>query len=151
MSLLATIRADQITARKAQNRSEVQILSFLIDAATKVGKTAGNRESTEEEVLRAVRANLKKVQETKDAIFSSSVEHEEKVVARLAECEAEITILNRYLPKQMTEDEIRAVVVKFLEANPGSHIGPIMKHLQQNHLGQYDGKTANLVVKAALA
>lgn len=59
----------------------------------------------------------------------------------------EISILEDYLPKQMTEHDIRAII------SPMSfkHIGDVMKHFKTNYDGLYDGKALSLIAKEYIA
>lgn len=65
-----------------------------------------------------------------------------------------IEILESYLPKQLTEDEITEVIQKILtdkglEATKKSQ-GPIMKEIMANYKGQVDGKLVNKVLSTIL-
>lgn len=65
----------------------------------------------------------------------------------------ELTILNRYLPKQMTEDDLSNIVVDFIVDSGLDNIkdmGKVMTHLKDNYSGQYDGKLASTIVKVSL-
>ena len=56
----------------------------------------------------------------------------------------EISILNRYLPKQLTEDELRVILREHcLDMNMGER----MNYMKTNYVGQYDGKVAAQIAK----
>ena len=63
MSLLTQLKKDSMLARKAVDRVRATLLSTLIGEAEMVGKNAGNRESTDEEVQQMIRKFLKNNQE----------------------------------------------------------------------------------------
>jgi len=73
----------------------------------------------------------------------------------LAEREAaELSILTDFLPTQMTEDELRALVqatVSQVGAKTPKDMGAVMKALQPQIAGKADGKLASNMVKEALA
>ena len=54
MSKLQEIKAAQLTARKERNTFKASLLTTLIGEAEMVGKSAGNRPSTDEEVLQVL-------------------------------------------------------------------------------------------------
>jgi hypothetical protein len=58
MSLIQTIKADQVQARKARSAS-ASILTTLIGEAEMIGKNAGDRESTDEEVIAIIKKFIK--------------------------------------------------------------------------------------------
>ena len=73
----------------------------------------------------------------------------------LADAEqAEIAIIEQFLPQQMNEDEIAAAVDAAIEkagANCIKDMGKVMGVLKSDHAGQMDFGKASGVVKAKLA
>ena len=68
--------------------------------------------------------------------------------------EAEIRILQGYLPQQLTEDELRAKVdaaVASVGAKGPKDMGAVMKALVPEVQGRAEGKTVSEMVKARLA
>lgn len=68
--------------------------------------------------------------------------------------EAEIKILQGWLPQQLTEDELRAKVdeaVKATGAQGPKDMGKVMKALQPEVQGKAEGKVVSEMVKARLA
>ena len=63
--------------------------------------------------------------------------------------EKEIEILSEYLPKQLTEDEIRNIIVTFIDAG-SRNLGDIMKHFKNNFSGQYDGGLVSSIAKQVM-
>jgi hypothetical protein len=61
----------------------------------------------------------------------------------------EITILESFLPKQLTEAELKGLVVEYVSANnlTAKDMGNIMAYFKQTYNGQYDGKTLSVIVK----
>lgn len=62
------------------------------------------------------------------------------------EYESEISLLEQYIPQQMTSDELYSILNdKF---NSGmTEIRDLMKYLKDNYSGQYDGKLASFVIQ----
>jgi uncharacterized protein len=141
MTLLEKLRADQLSARKQRDTVKAGLLTALISEAANVGKTAGNRESTEQEVQNMIRKFLKNAHETLSVLPEGDAKT--KTVQ-------EIAILDSYLPVQMTETELRVEIATFRSHNPSANLGAIMKHLKENYSGRYDGKLANTVAQSVL-
>lgn len=144
MSLLQTIKSDQLQARKNKDAIRASILTTLYSEAAMVGKNNGNRESSDAEVVATIKKFLKNIEETLSAVSSSdavSMLHEEREV------------LSTYLPKQMTEDELRSTLITIadgLENRSPKSMGVLMKALKEQHEGLYDGKTASILAREIL-
>ena len=52
-------------------------------------------------------------------------------------------VMNEFLPKMLTEDELKEVI----KASGLNNIGQIMKYLKENYNGLYDGKIASKLIK----
>jgi uncharacterized protein YqeY len=63
---------------------------------------------------------------------------------------AELSILESFLPKQLSGDELERMIVEMKSANPALSLPLVMKHLKDNFAGQYDGKSASEVTKRVL-
>lgn len=148
MTLIERLRADQLAARKAREGIKSSLLTTLIGEAAMIGKNNGNRESTDSEVQAVIKKFVKNLDETIQRLFDAGFEGGQIMISQ-----AEKDILLSYLPKQMTEDELRDVVTG-LKSELGvldvKGKGLIMKTLKERFDGQYDGKMAALVVDAAL-
>jgi uncharacterized protein YqeY len=143
-SLLARIKADALTARKSRDAIASSLLITLGSEASMTGVNDGKRESTDAEVLATVRKFLKGNTEL------LAVRGDDEVALR------EKTILEGYLPKQMTEDELRAAITVITQelgitTITGKDTGAIMKALTVKHAGQYAGAQASALVKSLSA
>lgn len=148
MSLLELIKRDQLTARKDKTAKDVaSLLTTLIGEASMIGKNDGNRESTDAEVIAVIKKFIKNNKELADIVDKTSDAHQHKALT-------ENIILGYYLPKQMSEEDIRKVVqshIETLEEVSPKAMGLIMKLLKDNYGGRYDGKMASKVVKELLS
>jgi uncharacterized protein YqeY len=66
----------------------------------------------------------------------------------------EITVIERFLPKQMSEDEIKAAIAKIVAAIGAKDIkdmGKVMAELKKTYVGQMDFAQAGALVKSHLA
>ena len=68
--------------------------------------------------------------------------------------QAELEILQRYLPSQLSEDEIERIVeetIKETEAAGPQDMGQVMRAVMPKLRGAADGKTVNAIVRKKLA
>jgi hypothetical protein len=103
---------------------------------------------SEDEVLGVVTKEVKTRRESVDAFRKGGRED------LAAKEEAEIAILNDYLPQQLTDDELRALVdqaVAETGATSARDLGKVMGVLSPRIRGRADGKTASGLVAQALA
>jgi uncharacterized protein YqeY len=66
----------------------------------------------------------------------------------------EITVIERFLPKQMSEDEIKAAIAKVVAtigAKDIKDMGKVMAELKKTYVGQMDFAHAGALVKSQLA
>ncbi|HSA33854.1 MAG TPA: GatB/YqeY domain-containing protein [bacterium] len=144
--MLAKIRKDLFEAKKAHDLVRSNLLSTLLGEAMAVGKNAGNRETTPEEVMQIIRKFMKNIDET-IAILTGDGKPCDKE-------KAEKAILEGYLPKQLTPEElakaIEEIVATLPEKSPKA-MGQVMAKLKELHAGRYDGKLASQLVKEKLA
>lgn len=149
MPLIKTIKSDQVTARKLKNSSEAALLTTLIGEAEMIGKSDGNRETTDAETVALVKKFIKNIDEILANVHQGS-EH-------YASATVEKTLLSKYLPKQLTEVEVRALLTSMIEEHCISFgqqkpkMGVLMQRLKAEHEGTYDGAIASKLAKELLA
>lgn len=144
--LIDKIRQDMMDARKSGEKDKAVILSVLITEADKIGKDDGNRQTTDEEVIRIakkmVAGNSEMIKISNDTDRDPSQYEDENVV------------FNQYLPKQMTEEKLRFTISEFVALiDPDERkkaMGTVMKYLKEEFTGLYDGKMASKIVKEEL-
>ncbi|AVR88543.1 GatB/YqeY domain-containing protein [Thauera aromatica] len=144
MSLLAQLKKDSLLARKAADSLRATLLSTLIAEAEMVGKNAGNRESTDDEVQQTIRKFLKNNQEALAVIQDAG---------RRTALEAETAILTAYLPPMASEAEVKAFIaetVATLAERGPKQMGAVMAALKAKYGSSFDAKQANAWVKEAL-
>lgn len=62
----------------------------------------------------------------------------------------EVKILEEFLPKQLTENDVKNIIEEIVAGLENPNMGAIMKELSPKIKGQFDGKKANQMVQAAL-
>lgn len=157
MNLLDEIKADQLAARKLNDRLKADVLTTLIGEATQITTEEFKRgvtEVTDDKVVATVAKFLKNTKLTLENLATERARLIEaggdasKVDARTKAADTELAILSAYGPKQMTETELREAINDFRASNPGANVGTIMAHLKTSFGGQYDGKTASTLARA---
>lgn len=146
MSLLAQIKQEQLAARKAKETAKAALLTTLIGEVEMVGKNDGNREVTDVEVVAMVKKFLKNVNETLKALGGI-----EGGIAM--QYMAESQILESYLPKQFTEDQLTTILDSIkIEISAGpKDMGKMLGLLKNRFDGQYDGRLASTVAKSLIS
>lgn len=156
MALLDQLKADQLAARKQNDRLKADLLTTLIGEATQITTEEFKRgvtEVTDDKVVATVAKFSKNSKLTLENLASERARLAEargdasKVDERIKAAETELAILSSYGPKQMTEAELRAAIDAFKANNPDANVGAIMAHLKTNFGGQYDGKAASALAK----
>ena len=103
---------------------------------------------TEESAMKAIQKEVKKRKETADI-------YNQQGRADLAEVEtAQALIMEEYLPKQMTEDEIKAGLKEIMAQTGASGIadlGKVMGAANKAFLGKADNKIVSALVKELLS
>lgn len=135
MSILEQIRADSVSARKSGDKLKSGLLVTLLSEAQTVGKNAG-RETTDEETIAVIKKFIKNSNQVAEAARDN--------ITAETNAYKEIEILESYLPKQLTEDEIK-VIINGLK-NPtdqimGADMKSIMGYFKHMYPGRYDGAT----------
>ena len=156
MALLDELKADQLAARKSNDRLKADLLTTLIGEASQITTEEFKRgvtEVTDEKVAATVAKFLKNTKLTLENLASERARLTEagsdasKVDQRIEAAETELAILSSYGPKQMTESELRKVIDDFRAQNPDANVGTIMAHLKTSFGGQYDGKAASALAR----
>ena len=141
--LKARIKADLIVARKARDRLQTTVLSTLLaDLGNR--EIDGKRELKEEEIIGAVAKAIKQRRDV--ALQMRAAERGELADGE----EAEADVLAKYLPVQLTEEEIREMVRAAI-AGGADAIGPLMGRIMPQIKGRFDGQEANRIVREELA
>ncbi len=66
------------------------------------------------------------------------------------ETKAEMAVLEKYMPKQLTADEIRQIVNEAVAGQSGLKMGDVMKLVMPKVKGKADGKLVSQIVREIL-
>ncbi len=142
MSLVDTLRKDMFEAKRNGDDKSSSILSIVL-ADISNAKISKGDELSEEEVIDVVRKEAKKLKEAFE-LYTSSGRND------LAEVEKfQLDVIERYLPKLMSEEEIKAFVQdKIAELSlPVNDLGKLMGLIMPQLKGKADGALVNKVVR----
>lgn len=155
MIILNQIKVDSLEARKAGAKNTAALLTTLYAEAIAVGKNNGNREPTNDEVIKVIRRfvsnNTQTLQDAKCIMGGVADDIIEKV-------SAELVILKSYLPPELTDENIQEAIAYVVQpAGPETYMAPnlkMMPHIKayiDNKWPQaYDGKRVSEALKKKL-
>ena len=146
LSLEEVIFNDMKKALKGNEKLKLSTLR-LIRAAIKNAEISKKDKLTGNEIVGIVASNLKKLEESLD-IFTKGQRPELADKAK-----KEIEIVKKYLPEQLSEEEVekivKATIIKF-GFKGLQDIGPAMKEIIPQLKGKADGKIVNKMVRDLL-
>jgi len=141
MSLINQIKADQLQARKDRLGAKASTLTTLLGEAEAIGKNDGNRETTDAEVVAIIKKFIKNIDQCIDAGVSEG--------SRFF-LDVEKDLLSAYLPKELTEQELRDFIEGLIAFDNLSNMGQIMGALKASG-ESYDGRLASEIIKKELS
>ncbi len=141
MSLLNQVQDDVKTAMKAGERERVHALRMIADALQKAEKDNGG--DPVEVLQRERKRRLEAAEAYRDGGRTDAAEAEER----------EAEIIAAYLPEQVSDDELRAIVgdaVAESGASSPQEMGKVMALVMPKVKGRADGKRVSATVKEML-
>lgn len=132
MSLKQVISEDLKTAMKEKNTTKLIILRVLKGEIERQEQGPnGKVELADGSIIALIKKLVEGIKETTND-------------------QTEIAVLGVYLPRQLSNEELRSTVL-FLKENGMKTVGEFMKHFKTTHDGLYDGKTLSTIIKEVLA
>ena len=149
MTLEQKIMAEMKEAMKTKNEAALRSLraikSEIIKAKTEPG--AGGELAPEKEIPML----QKMVKQRKDSLQIYEEQNREDLAQKERE---EIAVIERFLPQQMSEEELRAALQEIIAetgASSPADMGMVMGAATKKLAGRADGKTISTLVKQMLA
>ena len=149
MGLKEKLQTDLTQAIRSRDELQSGTIRMLLAAITNeevAGKAA--KVLSDAEIITVLSREAKKRREAVEAYTQAKRED-------LANKEkAEAAVIAQYLPKQLSEDEIKKLIQEAIAstgATVSSGMGLVMKQLQPKIAGKADGGLVSALVKAALA
>ncbi len=146
------MQSDLTAAMRAQDELTMATLRMALSAVTNAevaGKQA--KELSDDEVVVVLTSEAKKRREAAESFAAAGA------TDRAEREQAELGVLQRYLPEQLSDDEVRAIVAEAVarvaaEGSSGpAAMGAVMKIVTPQTRGRADGGQVAALVKAALA
>ena len=147
MSFVDKINADIKTAMLAKEKEKLAVIRH-IKSKLLLEATSGSGEVSDEAAMKIVLKLHKQRVET----YQLYVDQGREDLAAEEKFQAEI--LESYLPKMMSEDEVRSAVVACISevgATGPQDMGKVMGNLTSTLAGKADGKVISALVKEALS
>lgn len=145
MSLKSKLNDDLKSAMKNKESLRLNTIrlvkKYIQELETSVGHTG---DATDVEVLKIIN---KLVKQGKDAA------EQYKTAGRMDIYEEEmeqVSVLEKYLPKQLSDDEISIEIDNVMLETGSTNIGVLMKELNTRLAGRADGKTISRILKTKL-
>ncbi|RHG11957.1 GatB/YqeY domain-containing protein [Megamonas funiformis] len=148
MSLKAQLMDDMKAAMKAKEDGKQKLAVIrMVRSAIRQTEIDGQKELDDNDIIALI---SKEVKMRKDSIDEFKKGGREDLVAQT---EAEIAVLMPYLPEQLSEEEVRALVKEAIAATNATtpkDMGKVMGQLMHKVKGRADGKMVNTIVKELL-
>ena len=145
MNVKERVTEDLKTAMKAQDKLRMSVLRMML-ADIKIADTSG-KPKDQIDYVDVIRGYCKKLYKTRE-------EYERlNLPEKVKELNGEIAIVEEYLPKQLSEDEIRKIVKETVETNKftAKEMGLAMKQIMSKCGSVVDGKKVQMILKEMLS
>lgn len=146
MSLLNSLQKDMVAAMKAKDKARLSTVRMLKAAVQNEQISLGHDLSADEEISVLSR----ELKQRKDSLAEFKAAGRDEAVQKL---EAEIAVVETYMPQQLSADEVKAVVeetIKAVGATSKADFGKVMGAVMPKLKGKADGKLVNATVKEML-
>ncbi|MBS5945414.1 MAG: GatB/YqeY domain-containing protein [Peptoniphilus harei] len=146
MSLKERLMADLKEAMKSKDKLRKDVIT-MVRAAIKQKEVDERVELDDSDILDIVSKQLK---EKKSSIDEFKKGNREDLVKQTND---EIEILLKYLPEQLSDEELKEIIKKVIDENEITSmkdIGKLMKNVMPLIKGKADGKQVNLIAKELL-
>lgn len=150
MSLKATLNDDLKVAMRAKNQAALRTIRSL-KAAILLAETAEGRNGEPLSEAEELKILTKQAKQRKDSAEQFKTNGRDDLAVTEEE---ELAVLDVYLPKAMTEEELKTAIsalVVELQASSMKDMGKVMGQASQRFAGKADGKAISAIVKQLLS
>lgn len=146
MSLKDQLKEDMKAAMKAREEGKVALSVIrMVNSAIKNTEINDKVELDDAGILGILAKEMKTRQDSLEEFEKAG---REDLIVHVKD---EITVLQKYMPAQLTEEEIRTIVKEaIVECGDAVNMGNVMKHVMPHTKGRADGKIVNTIVKELL-
>ncbi|MDY0405531.1 GatB/YqeY domain-containing protein [Virgibacillus sp. 179-BFC.A HS] len=147
MSLLDVLNNDMKQAMKSKDKEKLNVIRMVKASLQNESIHLGKNNLTKDEELTILSRELK---QRNDSLHEFEAAGREDLVKKL---EAEINILQEYMPKQLSDDELEAIVqetIQEVQATSKKDMGKVMSAIMPKIKGRADGSKVNKIVISKL-
>lgn len=148
MGLLERLNEDMIQAMKNKEKEKLSVIRMLKASLQNEAIKLGKDQLSEDEDLTIL---SREVKQRKDSLQEFKNAGREDLVEKI---QKELTYVDIYLPKQLTEEELTKIVQETINevgATSKAEMGKVMSAIMPKIKGKADGSTVNNIVKQQLA
>lgn len=148
MSLLERLNNDMKQAMKNKEKDKLTVIRMIKASLQNEAIKHGVKELTEEQELTVL---SREVKQRKDSLHEFEKAGREDLVEKIR---TELTFVELYLPKQLTEEELTEIVkqtISEIGANSKADMGKVMSALMPKVKGKADGSLVNKLVQQHLS
>lgn len=136
---LEQLKKEKILAMKAKDADAVTAYNALISRLMLMATDPNHgKEITEADIVSAASKTEKELLEERENFEKAG---RAETVAAL---DSQISTIRRYIPKMMSEEEIKAVILSL----PDKSVPAVMKHFKTNYAGKCDMKLVNETLRS---
>lgn len=133
MTIRNQIQQDITAAMKARDQKRLDALRYLV-SQIKNREIDLKHELSDDETMKLLTTEAKRRRESIEAYQKGGRDD-------LVEKERyELSVIEDYLPKQLTDEELRAMIEEVKTAIPSADFGTLMKTIMEKVAGRVDGK-----------
>lgn len=146
MSLKETLMQDLKTAMKNKDKKTKDTIT-MVRAAIKQKEVDDHVELNDDDVIQII---AKEIKERRGSIEEFQKAGRDDLIEST---KAEIDVLLNYMPEQLSEEELEAMIRKVMEENnitEKKQMGLLMKNIMPKVQGRADGKAVNAIVNRIL-
>ena len=132
MNIRSQVQSQIVINLKSRDQKRLDTFRFLF-SQIKNKEIDAKRELTDEEAVKLLQGEAKKRRESITAYQQGGRQD-------LVENESyQLSVIEEYLPKQLTDEEIKAIIDEVKSANPSGDFGTIMKTVMIKVAGRAEG------------
>ncbi len=146
MSIQDQLTSDMKLAMKARDKSKLSVIRMVL-SSIKYAELEKKAPLTDDQILDVLAREMK---QRKDSLAEFIKGNREDLATKV---EAEIEIIEEYLPEQLNEEEVRKIItaaIADLGASSKADMGKVMGLVMPAVKGRADGKIINRIVQELL-
>ncbi len=137
--LIDEIKKDNVQAMKDHDSVARAIFGVVMNKVllNSIELKKDGKEQADSDVVQIIQKTIKELKEERENYIKVKNETEAENIAK------QIEIISKYLPKMMTEDEIKSVINSLEDKS----IPSVMKHFKANYAGKVDMSLVNKIAR----